>query len=94
MAKDKKADSVLEESPVIHENEAAKNHANLEAAGLSRKPKLGGKVAIYVQRADDIVYELIEIRDGEVNTIVRDAYSIVMNRAQYMLQTMAEGGDV
>lgn len=49
---------------------------------------------ISTRRADDICYELLEMRNGVINVVAKDALPIIRARAEHYLQRLGDGLDV
>lgn len=47
--------------------------------------------SIGIRRIDNLTFELYEIKDNATRTILKETFSIVMNRAEAILRQLAEG---
>jgi hypothetical protein len=52
------------------------------------------KIWISTRRVDDICYELLEMRDGQINVVAKDALPIIRAQAEYYIQRLCDGLDV
>jgi len=56
----------------------------------SKKPE-PAPVSISIERVDTYTFRLVQVHNGQVKTLAQDTFGLVRDKADLILQRMAEG---